>query len=255
MHRFRWLLAFVVVGGACGGTKGPSADDRKRAAADQAAALKDSPSTGEVFTRGADDTTLVIKDLVVNNTGMCSEGMLLAFAKQGPLQDTRNLDGRRLLELGFKRIECEGGDKVIGLDLPITTTKAAELGVAKPKPPEAVGELATLAKAAKAAFLAKGAFPTGKVGPTPPTACCKGASYKCAVTDAWSKEPIWQALGFHVDEPGAFQYAYESDGATFTATAVGDLDCDDVMITYTMRGAGGGGEVKMDLQEPPPNTD
>lgn len=252
MHRSAWVLAVLV---ACGGNKGPSSDDRKHAAADQAAALKDSPSTGEVFTRGADDTTLVIKDLVVNDTGMCSEGMLLAFAKQGPLADARNLDGQKLLDLGFKRLECEAGGKVLGIDLPISTTKAAEMGVAKPKAPEAVGELARLAKAAKAAFLAKGAFPTGKVGPVPATGCCAGGNYTCAVTDVWKTDPVWQALDFHIDERSHFQYAYESDGKTFTATAVGDLDCDETKITYTMRGAGAGSDVKMDLQEPPPNSD
>lgn len=38
--------------------------------------------------------------------------------------------------------------------------------------------------------------------------------------------PAVAALEFQTDQPHFFQYSYRSDSKTFTATAVGDIDCD-----------------------------
>jgi hypothetical protein len=54
--------------------------------------------------------------------------------------------------------------------------------------------------------------------------------------DDWVQNPVWHALDFEIDEPSLFRYSYESDGKTFTAKAVGDLDCDGIEITYELNG-------------------
>src|SRR5262245_35545644 len=84
---------------------------------------------------------------------------------------------------------------------------------------EASIQLNKIGKAAKEAFAVNAAFPKGKSATLPAKPCCPD---KCAVTDEWTKDPAWKALDFQIDEPNLFQYHYDSDGQTFTATAVGD---------------------------------
>lgn len=121
----------------------------------------------------------------------------------------------------------------------------------KSKQTEAALQLNKIGKIAKVAFITDAAFPKGKAAMLPPKPCCPD---KCAPVD-WSADPVWKALAFQIDEPNLFQYAYESDGQTFTATAVGDLDCDGVAITYTLAGKVVNGNPEVTLTEPPPNTD
>jgi hypothetical protein len=47
---------------------------------------------------------------------------------------------------------------------------------------------------------------------------------------------VWQSLEFVVDGPFNFQYSYESDGKTFTATATGDVGCQGKPSTTTITG-------------------
>jgi hypothetical protein len=47
----------------------------------------------------------------------------------------------------------------------------------------------------------------------------------------WS-DSTWQALGFAMNEPHAYRYEFVSEGARFTARALGDLDCDGVLATF-----------------------
>ena len=122
----------------------------------------------------------------------------------------------------------------------------------KSKVNEATLMLNRLGKNAKVAYVTNDAFPKGIAPLTPPTSCCAGPGGKC-VGD-WA-QPAWQALDFEIDRPGLFQYSYASDGTTFNATAVGDLDCDGTMITYTLSGTVEQGNVKLQLTEPAPNSD
>jgi hypothetical protein len=59
-------------------------------------------------------------------------------------------------------------------------------------------------------------------------------------TATWN-DTSWSALNFSVDDPFYFSYSYTSagtdTGATFTATANGDLDCDGVFSTYARSGS------------------
>jgi hypothetical protein len=55
----------------------------------------------------------------------------------------------------------------------------------------------------------------------------------------WSS-PTWQALSFTVDEPHYYSYQYDSAGvgwgASFTVSAFGNLDCDEVYSTFVRIG-------------------
>jgi type II secretory pathway pseudopilin PulG len=80
-----------------------------------------------------------------------------------------------------------------------------------------------------------GELPRGSAPLTPATPCCAGPDHKCFDMQSW--EPFaWQQLDFSIDRPHRFQYSYESDGKTFTARAVGDVDCDGSAVTYELRG-------------------
>jgi hypothetical protein len=52
--------------------------------------------------------------------------------------------------------------------------------------------------------------------------------------------PTWRLLDFHIEEPHAFSFAFESEngpeGARFRATARGDLDGDGNLSTFTIAG-------------------
>jgi type II secretory pathway pseudopilin PulG len=78
-------------------------------------------------------------------------------------------------------------------------------------------------------------LPRGSAPPTPERPCCDGPDHRCFDLQSW-ETPAWQALDFSIDRPHRFQYSYESDGKTFTARAVGDLDCDGDAVTYELRG-------------------
>ena len=85
------------------------------------------------------------------------------------------------------------------------------------------------------------------VPPTAKEGCCAvdGDTEKCVPDAEQWNVPVWKALLFSVDDPHYYAYGYRStvgdfgdtDGAfSFTATAVGDLDCDEVKSTFTMYG-------------------
>ena len=78
----------------------------------------------------------------------------------------------------------------------------------------------------------------------PGTACCQQAGKKCAVVQTdWvgtaAAPTAWDALDFEMTKPFLFQYTYApaGAGATFDATATGDLDCDGTPVNYILRGA------------------
>jgi type IV pilus assembly protein PilA len=130
----------------------------------------------------------------------------------------------------------------------------------KSKKTEASLQLNKIGKNAKAAYITAAAFPTVSATATPATTCCAqnfNSQKKCAVAAGNWAVAGWQALDFQVDEPHLFQYTYTgvSGGATFAATAIGDLDCDSAMITYTMNGTSPSGNPAVSLTEPAPNSD
>ncbi|MEP6866395.1 MAG: hypothetical protein ABJE66_37600 [Deltaproteobacteria bacterium] len=121
----------------------------------------------------------------------------------------------------------------------------------KSKPIEAKLQLDRIGKDAKRIYAETSKFPVGSAPLTPATDCCKGEGGKCQPDPkAWTAGP-WAAMEFTIDEPHLFRYSYEStDGTTFTATAVGDLDCSGRPQTFTLKGSVDAGNPKVELQEP-----
>jgi len=123
---------------------------------------------------------------------------------------------------------------------------------------EAEAMLDRLGKAAKEAFISDARFPVATIALTPAKPCCDenhDGKLRCAPEMANWGTPEWRALAFQLVEPHQFQYSYQSDGKTFVATAVGDLDCDGRSITYKLEGKDVNGNITLTLTEPPPNTD
>jgi hypothetical protein len=122
----------------------------------------------------------------------------------------------------------------------------------KSKQSEASLQLHRLERNLEVAAMADGGFPKGKIGLTPSTSCCESGG-KCSDPAAW-QDPMWKSLDFAIEEPHMYRYAYESDGKTFTATAVTDLDCDGVEVSYKLTGTlDAQGNVKTRLETPAPN--
>lgn len=117
---------------------------------------------------------------------------------------------------------------------------------------EAKLQLNKIAKLAKLKGAETGAFPVGFAPATPSTKCCDAPDHKCPVdAAAFAKDPVWSALEFSVDEPSRYQYSYIGAASVFTAYAVGDLDCDGTLATFSS-GATLGSDAH--LVEPPAGT-
>lgn len=111
---------------------------------------------------------------------------------------------------------------------------------------EAKLQLTKIGKAAKAYVAANKELPKGKVGPTPATPCCSEQIKQCIPAEGTWADPVWHALEFSIDGPYNFQYSYESDGKTFTATATGDIECAGKPTTTTLTGTiGADGQVTL----------
>lgn len=80
-------------------------------------------------------------------------------------------------------------------------------------------------------------FPTTHAA-TPAVTCCDGGQQRCQPNVADWNTPTWSALHFSMDDPHYYRYEFVSAGtglsASFTARALGDLDCDGVESTYEM---------------------
>ncbi|MGE0867460.1 MAG: hypothetical protein AB7P03_02780 [Kofleriaceae bacterium] len=99
---------------------------------------------------------------------------------------------------------------------------------------EATNHLRIIGKILKA-HASHGGFLTGSAGPTPPAPCCSQPDQQCiAKAEDWSG--VWNDLEFEADSPFRFQYSYTSDGKTFTATAVGDPECNGKVMTFQTTG-------------------
>ena len=101
---------------------------------------------------------------------------------------------------------------------------------------EAALQLNKLGKNAKSAFAYQGHYPKGEVSLTPARSCCQEPNRQCSWSPSTWDDPVWKALDFELTEPFLLQYSYQSDGASFTANAVADLDCRGTTVTYRMTG-------------------
>ncbi len=134
----------------------------------------------------------------------------------------------------------------------VRTCLDEDVGDGQPKDtrPEAERYLSRLAKNATTMFQATAQFTIGKAGPTPAAKC--GCPTACRVdTDLWMNDPIWGDIELVVNEDSQYQYTYESDGKTFKATAIGDLDCDGKPGVWTLTGASSDSGATTTITPPP----
>lgn len=125
---------------------------------------------------------------------------------------------------------------------------------------EAVIQLRKIGLAATDAYRRDGAFPRGSAPLTPATNCCAqnvSNDHTCAVVDSDWSAPEWRALHFAPHKAFLYQYSYTGspDGTEFTATAVGNLNCDATTVTYTLVGDVVDGTARVRLIEPKPHSD
>jgi prepilin-type N-terminal cleavage/methylation domain-containing protein len=128
----------------------------------------------------------------------------------------------------------------------------------KAKTGEAQLMLNEIGKNAKTYYQANTKFPQGTATPLPGTdgGACTAPNGKFAVdTAGWEGDPVWTDLDFHVDEANLFTYHYTSTTNTDAeASAVGDLDCDHTLATYTLKLSVPAGQPAVTLV-PPTNED
>lgn len=164
---------------------------------------------------------------------------------------------RRSKQGGFTLIELMIVVAIIGI-LAAVAIPAFMDYMKKGKSSEAELQLAKIKTNAKAAYNTDSAYPAVTAPVTPTQTCCAqdaGGKKKCAVAAGdWATAP-WQALDFQLDEPFYFQYQYTGTSTTYTANAIGDLDCDGTSITYALVGSVNGGNPSAALTKPAPNTD
>jgi type II secretory pathway pseudopilin PulG len=129
----------------------------------------------------------------------------------------------------------------------------------KSKETEASLQLNKIGKSLKRYYGENGKFPIGDAKTLPDFPTCCGLSGTGAGVDgrcpndpaSWSKDKIWSAIEFGIDEPTTYRYTYHSDGKTFTATAIGDTDCDGEFAKYELTGSAPGGVPELTLATPP----
>jgi len=137
---------------------------------------------------------------------------------------------------------------VVGLTMIPSSTKYMK----KSKRSEAEFHLNAIEKASKVLVVETAGFVVGSAPLTPDEGCCRTGSPqmgKCpAEPGAWTG--VWEELGFSIDESHLFQYSYDGTTDHFVARAVGDLDCDSTMITYTLEGTMTDGNPRFELTKP-----
>jgi hypothetical protein len=116
----------------------------------------------------------------------------------------------------------------------------------KSKSSEASLNLNKIGKNLKTEFQTSSSFVTQDGAPLPDsslTCCNKGgtngvAKDKCPATTAsmaaFQASAGWKDLEFTVGEPSQYNYSYKGGSASATAYAIGDLDCDKNLSTWTL---------------------
>ena len=91
-------------------------------------------------------------------------------------------------------------------------------------------------KRARGAYnIAWGSLPAS-VDRTPSGVACELPEQRFPGNDPHWESPTWKALSFSISGPHFYQYRFESDGAGFTVTARGDLNCNGRYSLFACKG-------------------
>lgn len=124
----------------------------------------------------------------------------------------------------------------------------------KAKKTEALIQLETIGKNAAMQFGPHGGYPATAAPLTPAVDCCTqnvGNKRKCAVVGTDWDTPEWNALSFTLSKEFYFQYSYTPSGSNqFTALAIGNMNCDPTVVTYTNFGDVVNNAPRMKITEP-----
>ena len=100
------------------------------------------------------------------------------------------------------------------------------------KASEAQIALNRLGKSARVRYVQASTYPVGAEGPVPGTSPCglPGSTFTAGYfTSQRASGGIFEDLEFTVEEAFRYRYSWDSaDGSTFTALAIGDVDCDGI---------------------------
>src|SRR5678816_948375 len=129
------------------------------------------------------------------------------------------------------------------------------------KKTEASLQLDKIKKNNKRSYMENSTYVVGTAANTPGKpgggGCCGGSgaspNHCLAAPTAWSG--AWTALEFEIDEDTLFYYNYDGTATSYTAKAVGDLDCDGTEVTYVLTGTAVNGQPASSLNEPPASAD
>ncbi len=117
--------------------------------------------------------------------------------------------------------------------------------IKRSKSSEAQFALRNIAEGARAYYVEHGKLPASAPMTPAPGSCCQGENGSCAPSaDAWNT-PAWQAIGFSMPDKHYYSYELDVTGSGFTAKAVGDLDCNGVMSTFTLGGKVQGSDIEI----------
>jgi hypothetical protein len=137
---------------------------------------------------------------------------------------------------------------LVGVVAAVTIPACVERAAQSFRRAEAEVQLERIGRAAGTYYVTNGKFPAGTAATLPARPCCTNRDHKCEVTSSWDDDPVWRELDFEVYGSSYFQYRYEGTAESFTATAVGDLDCDGNTITYRIVGRARNGQVETELR-------
>jgi prepilin-type N-terminal cleavage/methylation domain-containing protein len=160
--------------------------------------------------------------------------------------------GRSASQRAFTLIELMIVVAIIGLLASVAIPAFLEY-MRSGKASEAQIALNRLGKTARANFVRNAYYPVGNEGPLPGGSPCglpNGTFTAGHFTSLRTGGGMFEQLEFTVEEEFRFRYSYESaDGTSFTALAIGDMDCDGIDGTVQALGTSTNGKPAVTLRD------